>query len=174
MRRRRRTTGGCPDATRAELPTLLEIDRLNYLPDYILRKADLCTMAHGLEMRAPFLDHRFVGAVTALPARHDSRRRRASCSRRRWRALGDLDPFARKKRGFNPPLAGWLEGDLAPRLPGLGGRLARVSGGLLDGARVDAFVAAWRDGRSGLAEQVLQLVLLDESLAQLAELAAQE
>ena len=51
----------------ADLPTLLEIDRLNYLPDYILRKADLCTMAHGLEMRAPFLDHRFVGAVLALP-----------------------------------------------------------------------------------------------------------
>ena len=80
-------------------------------------------------------------------------------------ALGDLDPFARKKRGFNPPLAGWLEGDLAPRLPGLGARLARCHGGQLEAARVDAFVAAWRDGRPGLAEQVLQLVLLDESLA---------
>ena len=56
-----------PAATAADLPTLLEIDRLNYLPDYILRKADLCTMAHGLEMRAPFLDHRFVGAVMGLP-----------------------------------------------------------------------------------------------------------
>ena len=59
-------------------------------------------------------------------------------------------------------------------MPGLGGRLAKLSGGLLDASRVDLFVAAWRDGRSGFAEQVLQLVLLDESLAQLAELAAQE
>ena len=56
-----------PAAGGDDLPALLEIDRLNYLPDYILRKADLCTMAHGLEMRAPFLDHRFVGAVNALP-----------------------------------------------------------------------------------------------------------
>jgi asparagine synthase (glutamine-hydrolysing) len=55
------------DTGKADLATLLEIDRLNYLPDYILRKADLCTMAHGLEMRAPFLDHRFVAAVQALP-----------------------------------------------------------------------------------------------------------
>ena len=162
-----------PDTKVATLPTLLEIDRLNYLPDYILRKADLCTMAHGLEMRAPILDHRFVGAVTALPheARFTTPPRKLLAPA--MSALGDLDPFARKKRGFNPPLAGWLERDLAPRMPGLGGRLAKLSGGLLDASRIDLFVAAWRNGRSGFAEQVLQLALLDESLAQLAELAAQ-
>ncbi len=116
-----------PDATRAELPTLLEIDRLNYLPDYILRKADLCTMAHGLELRAPFLDHRFVAAVAGLPASTRFTTPPRKLLAPAMAALGDLDPFARKKRGFNPPLAGWLEGDLAPRLPGMGGRLASVS-----------------------------------------------
>mgnify|MGYP003694487077 CR=1 FL=1 len=55
-----------PGTSAVTLETLLEIDRLNYLPDYILRKADLCTMAHGLEMRAPFLDHHFVAAVLGL------------------------------------------------------------------------------------------------------------
>jgi asparagine synthase (glutamine-hydrolysing) len=163
-----------PDTKIATLPTLLEIDRLNYLPDYILRKADLCTMAHGLEMRAPFLDHRFVGAVTALPreARFTTPPRKLLAPA--MSALGDLDPFARKKRGFNPPLEVWLERDLAPRMPDLGGRLAKLSGGLLDASRIDLFVAAWRNGRAGFAEQVLQLALLDESLAQLAALAAQE
>ena len=39
--------------------------------------------------------------------------------------------FARKKRGFNPPLSGWLDDDLAPRLPGLGERLAHLSAGML-------------------------------------------
>ena len=97
-------------------PTLLEIDRLNYLPDYILRKADLCTMAHGLEMRAPFLDHRFVAAVMALPAASASRRRRRTALAPALAPLADRALFPRKKRGFNPPLAGWLEGDLAPRL----------------------------------------------------------
>ncbi len=89
-------------------------------------------------------------------------------------ALGDLDPFARKKRGFNPPLAGWLEGDLAPRLPGMGARLQHLTDGLIRGARVDAFAAAWRGGRRDFAEQLLQLVLLDASLAQLAALAAED
>jgi asparagine synthase (glutamine-hydrolysing) len=160
-----------PAASKADLPTLLEIDRLNYLPDYILRKADLCTMAHGLEMRAPFLDHCFVGTVMALPdaTRFTTPPRRMLASA--MTALGDLDPFARKKRGFNPPLDGWLEGDLAPRLPEIGARLANASRGMLSASSVDAFVDAWRRGQKRYAEQVLQLVLLDASLCQLDALA---
>ena len=161
-----------PETRGADLATLLEIDRLNYLPDYILRKADLCTMAHGLEMRAPFLDHRFVAAVCALPDSvrftHPPRRLLAPA----MEALGELDPFARKKRGFNPPLTGWLDGDLAPRLPDLGLRLQRLTGGHLAADRVGAFAGAYRDGARSLAEQLLQLVILDESLAQLTALAA--
>ncbi len=160
------------DDGRADLAALLEIDRLNTLPDYILRKADLCTMAHGLEMRAPFLDHRFVAAVLALP----DGERFTTPSRQLFAPalapIADREPFARKKRGFNPPLQGWLEGDLAARLPGLGSRLAALTSGQLAAARVDAFVSAWRDGATGLGEQLLQLVILDESLAQLAALAA--
>ena len=161
-------------ASRADLTTLLEIDRLNYLPDYILRKADLCTMAHGLEMRAPFLDHRFVASVMGLP---DDARFTAPPKKLLAPALAplaDLEPFTRKKRGFNPPIAGWLEGDLAPRLVGLGARISAVTSGQLSAPRLDAYVNAWRGGQKGLGEQILQLVILDESLAQLAALAAQD
>jgi asparagine synthase (glutamine-hydrolysing) len=87
--------------------------------------------------------------------------------------LADRRPFERKKRGFNPPLDGWLDGDLAPRQEGLGARLASTTSGQLDAARVDALVAAWRRGDKRLGEQLLQLMLLDESLAQLRALAAQ-
>ena len=59
-----------PDfAARSRIDRLLRWDFANYLPEYVLRKADLATMAHGLELRAPLLDHRFVEAVLALPAR---------------------------------------------------------------------------------------------------------
>jgi asparagine synthase (glutamine-hydrolysing) len=160
--------------TRDDLATLLEIDRLNYLPDYILRKADLCTMAHGLEMRAPFLDHRFYATVLGLPDAQRFTTPPKKLLAPALEPLADREPFTRKKRGFNPPLAGWLGGDLAPRLPGLGERLRALTAGQLDTARVDAFVAAWRQGGTRLDEQMLQLVLLDESLAQLAALAAVE
>jgi len=129
-------------------------------------------MAHGLEMRAPFLDHRFVAALLALPEAQRFTTPPKMLLAPALAQIADREPFTRKKRGFNPPLAGWLEGDLAPRLPGLGERLAALTGGQLAAERVDAFTAAWRNGDAGLAEQVLQLVILDESLAQIGALAA--
>ena len=159
-------------AGRADLADLLEIDRLNYLPDYILRKADLCTMAHGLELRAPFLDHRFVEVVMGLaPAARFTKPAKKFLAPA-LAPLADLDPFGRKKRGFNPPLTGWLGGALAPRLAGLGERLAAVTSGQLSRQRIDAFADAWRSGEASLAEQLLLLVILDESLHQLVALSA--
>jgi asparagine synthase (glutamine-hydrolysing) len=86
-------------------------------------------------------------------------------------ALGSDNPLTRAKRGFNPPIDGWLQTDLAARLGGLGRRLQDVTSHQLSGPSIDAYVAAWTGGEKRLAEQVLQLVILDESLAQLAKLA---
>ncbi len=156
-------------ATRIE--RLLRWDFANFLPEYVLRKADLCTMAHGLELRAPLLDHRFVEAVLALPAG-------VRFTRPRKRVLATLAPdlerlgvFARSKRGFNPPLHDWLSGDLGERMAGAGESLALSTYGQLDRSRVDAMIAAYAR-TPALAEQVLSLIVLDESLRQLAAEAA--
>jgi asparagine synthase (glutamine-hydrolysing) len=158
-----------PAATRHD--RLLRWDFANYLPEYVLRKADLTTMAHGLELRAPLLDHKFVEAVLALPPAERFTRPPKRFLARLAPELERLGAFARKKRGFNPPLSGWLRGDLAPRLAACGASLASLTGGQLDAARVDAMVAAYA-GTPALAEQVLSLVILDESLRQLAGEAA--
>ena len=145
---------------------ILGFDFANYLPEYALRKADLMTMAHGLELRAPLLDHRFVEAVLSLPPDV-----RFTSPPKRFLAeltpdLDRLGVFNRKKRGFNPPLDPWLTGELHERLPGLGRALDEMTGGQLERQRVDAFVARYATDRS-LAEQVLALTVLDESLRQL-------
>ncbi len=150
---------------------LLRWDFANYLPEYVLRKADLCTMAHGLELRAPLLDHRFVEAVLAVPAAQ-----RFTTPPKRFLAamapqLERLGAFARKKRGFNPPLAPWLHGDLSERLPAAADSLSRLTGGQLEAWRVRALIDRYAT-TPALAEQVLSLVILDESLRQLAGEAA--
>ncbi|NJD24513.1 MAG: asparagine synthase (glutamine-hydrolyzing) [Betaproteobacteria bacterium] len=155
------------------LAELLAIDMDNYLPEYILRKGDLMTMGHGLELRAPLLDQRFVAAIRALPpeVRFTEPRKLLLAG-----VLPDavaVDCFSGKKKGFNPPLAHWLESDLGERHAGLGARLAAASDGQLDGAAVDALLAAYCGGQAKLAENVLQLLLLDESLAQLRTLGLQ-
>ena len=64
------------------LDALLAIDMANYLPEYILRKGDLTTMAHGLELRAPLLDHQLYRRILAMPRARASRGPRSSRSSR--------------------------------------------------------------------------------------------
>jgi len=154
----------------APLEQLLAIDRDNYLPEYILRKADLMTMAHGLEARPPLLDHRFVECALGVPlARRYTTPAKAAlapfCS-----PCAKFGLFERKKRGFNPPLARLVRQDLGERLRGVGERLAGLSSGQIDATAVDTLVRAYATDDS-LAERILQLQMLDESLRQLDELA---
>lgn len=156
-------------ADKTPIEQLLAIDTENYLPEYILRKADLLTMAHGLEGRAPLLDHVFVRRVHAMAAAE----RFTDPAKQ---ALAGLCPqaaefafFSRKKMGFNPPVAGLLA-SLQDRLTGLPERLAVLTKGQLSATALTAAVAQWRSEKS-YGEQLLQLLILDESLAQLRVLA---
>jgi len=156
--------------TLTPLKQLLAIDLQNYLPEYILRKGDLCTMAHGLELRAPLIDHVWVQTVLALPDTQRFTWPAKQLFKQVTQALAGLDLFNRKKRGFNPPLNPWLQEDLKARLPQLGQRLQQLTSGQLQASRVDHMVKAYAQ-RPALAEQVLQLVILEASLTQLAALA---
>ena len=57
--------------------------------------------------------------------------------------------------------------DLGERLNGIGTRLQTATSGQIAAARAEALVRAFRAGHEPLAEQVLQLLILDVSLRQL-------
>lgn len=86
-----------------------------YLLNYILVKIDRCSMMHGLEVRAPFLDKNLVEFAFRIPASIKMR-----YGRRKYllkKALGQILPseiMRRKKRGFLIPVASWLRGVLKP------------------------------------------------------------
>ena len=149
------------------LAEMLQIDWANYLPEYILRKADLCTMAHGLELRAPMLDHVFFQILLGLPEEMRFTKPPKRMLAPALEAISDLDLFARKKRGFNPPLQPWLRGALSARFDGLGGRLQAMTNGMLVETAIAEMIQAYRSGDETLAEGMLQLLILDESLLQL-------
>ena len=53
------------------------MDQNYYLPDDILYKTDRMSMAHSLEVRPPFLDHRIVEFAASLPAELEDPRHQA-------------------------------------------------------------------------------------------------
>lgn len=156
--------------TPAGLATLLAIDFANTLPDYILQKSDLCTMAHGLEGRAPLLDHLFYQTLLTVAAVQRYTQPPKLLLQKALHPALPADFMQRKKRGFNPPLNHWLKTSLINRSEGLGARLAHYSQGQLSAGAIDTFSRSYQHGKTQLAEQMLQLLILDESLAQLCTL----
>lgn len=84
------------------------------LPDDMLHKVDRMSMAHGLEVRAPFLDHRLCELMNrvAFSAKLDGGRQKFILRRAMERYL-PTDFLWRPKQGFRVPLAHWFKDDLA-------------------------------------------------------------
>ncbi|MEO6811586.1 MAG: asparagine synthase (glutamine-hydrolyzing) [Isosphaeraceae bacterium] len=94
-------------------------DLVTYLPGDLLVKVDLASMAHGLECRGPFLDHRVVELALAMPLRRKLRLRGGRSKVVLKQAFADLIPKAirtRPKMGFGVPIDRWFRGPLQGEL----------------------------------------------------------
>ncbi len=93
------------------------LDTCRYLPDDILAKVDRMSMAHSLELRSPFLDHRLVEFASGLPADWKIRGNDSKVILKETFAR-DLPPevLAPRKRGFSVPMRHWLRDELKPLL----------------------------------------------------------
>jgi asparagine synthase (glutamine-hydrolysing) len=92
---------------------MLDVDVQTYLPDDLLVKMDIATMANSLEARSPLLDHRLMEMAARLPASQKVRGGSTKIALKaalRGRVPGDL--LDRPKWGFSVPLAEWFRGPL--------------------------------------------------------------
>lgn len=110
----RRQLERCSGADPINQASALELG--GYLPNTLLRDTDVMSMAHGLEVRVPLLDHLLVEQVLRLPGEFKLGRKG---SRSKWllvEAAGDLPPrlVERRKQGFELPFDQWLRGPLQP------------------------------------------------------------
>jgi len=100
-----------------DLAPYLAFDQKYYLPDDILVKSDRMSMAHAVEVRPPYLDHRIVEFAATLPASLKIRGRRQKFLLKDL--MKDKLPaliLQRKKQGFDIPAHEWLRGPLRPLL----------------------------------------------------------
>jgi asparagine synthase (glutamine-hydrolysing) len=130
------------------------LDFETYLPGDLLPKSDIASMAHSLELRSPFLDHRVVELGLSLP---DRLKRGKAIVRR---AFGDdLPPLvaSRGKTGFGVPLAAWFRGELRD----LAGDLLLGDRGWFEQAAVERLLAEHAAGRADNGHRLWTLVMLE-------------
>jgi asparagine synthase (glutamine-hydrolysing) len=100
-----------------------------YMTNTLLRDADQMSMAHGLEVRVPFIDSEIVEFVMALPSAWKLEHQRPKPLL--LDALGGLLPesiWRRPKMGFALPLERWMRSALRPEIESTlaAGRLGRL------------------------------------------------
>lgn len=92
------------------------VDTRFYLPNDMLVKVDRMSMAHGLEVRVPFLDYRLVEFLANVPAnlklRNFVQKKYLLKAAMTGKIPGSI--LGRKKAGFNLPNATWLKKELKP------------------------------------------------------------
>ncbi len=113
----------------------------HYLQNQLLKDTDLMSMAHSVEARVPFLDHRLVEYVASLPAR--AKLAGGPHKPLLLRAMGGAVPrevWDRPKMGFTFPLAPWMAQ-----------RAAELRAQSLEGGRLDARAVGqvWDDFEAG-------------------------
>jgi asparagine synthase (glutamine-hydrolysing) len=98
---------------RSSLDMMLETDINYYLPNDLLVKMDVATMAHSLEARSPFLDHVLMEFMARVPA-HLKLREGVSKYLLKSAFRGTLpdEILDRPKMGFGVPLGRWLRTNL--------------------------------------------------------------
>ena len=143
------------------LDRLLALNIDTYLVDDLLVKMDRTSMAHGLEVRSPFLDTELVEfAVRLAPS---AKVRGLSLKRVLKRAVSDLLPadiLKRPKRGFGVPLDRWFREDLDVYAQSMLGPGASIRGHL-DGTALDALLAEHRSGKAGHGHALWTLLTLE-------------
>ena len=152
------------------LDALLRLDARTYMPEDVLVKVDRMSMAHGLEVRSPMLDHKLVELAMRLPA--DFKMGRGVTGRGKAilrQAFGHLLPRKivdrRDKMGLGLPVSAMLAGpgaDLLRQRLVADGPLAES--GLINASIMLRYVNEHTSGRAEHGPRLWSLLVLDEFL----------
>ena len=139
----------------------LWLDQLNYLPDDILYKCDRMSMAHSLEVRPPFLDHRLVEFAARLPEHLKVNGSKLKYVLREL--MRDKLPqsiLQRKKQGFDIPAHHWLRTKLKPLLLDTVTRQAVEATGLMRWPAVEQILNAHLTKKANYGYHLWGLLIL--------------
>ena len=140
----------------------LMADTANYLPNDLLVKVDIASMAVSLEARSPFLDHHLMEFAASLPARYKLRGLTTKyLLKRALRGLLPEENLTRSKMGFGVPIGHWFRGELKDFLRGNILSETALGRGYFKAREVKQLVEEHTEGRRDYSHQLWTLLMLE-------------
>lgn len=142
------------------------IDFKTWLPGDILTKLDRTSMAVGLEVREPLLDHRLVEFAARLPS--TLRLHLGEGKRLFKRVMAQhlpKDIVHRPKQGFVPPLADWFRAELAGPIRQMVTKSLLLDTGWFNSTAIKGVLEAHLAGRGDHSRLLWQLLIFEATLA---------
>ncbi len=135
------------------------MDQQFYLPDNILAKVDRMSMAHSLEVRPAFLDHRIIEFAASLPQHLKIKGLNQKLILKKL-MKGKLPPsiLKRSKKGFDIPTHDWFRGFLRPLLQETVNRRTIEETGIFNFAATERLIRDHMDRRINAGYQLWGLL----------------
>ena len=137
-------------------------DIMTYLPNDLLVKVDIATMANSLEARSPFLDHHVIEFAASLPEKYKLRGLTTKYLLKQvLRKLLPAENLGRRKMGFGVPIGHWFRGKLQPFLRETILSEAALKRGLFKPEAVKRLVELHTRGERDYSHQLWTLLMLE-------------
>lgn len=144
------------------LDTALLTDQMTYLPNDLLVKVDIASMANSLEARSPFLDHKLMEFAASLPENIKARRFETKSFLKRIAArLVPKEVVYRRKMGFGIPMGKWLRGDMKDFLREVLLSEKSLTRGIVKREMVERYVREHINAERDHAFQIWTLLMLE-------------
>jgi asparagine synthase (glutamine-hydrolysing) len=141
---------------------MLDLEMRGFLPDHNLNYTDKASMAHGVEVRVPFLDTRLVAFARQIPWHLKTRRLSGKwILKQSLRARLPREILMRKKTGFGAPVRLWIAGPMRGMVEDIFASRSFRERGLFDAEAASRLLHDTLSGRRDGAYLVLALVMIE-------------
>jgi len=144
------------------LQRIFDVDMQSYLPYNLLQYLDRMSMAHGLELRTPWVDHKLIEFMAQLPVDYKIKGSKTKVLFKK--ALENILPFDvlnRPKMGLNPPMGIWLSKDLKDWMESILSLKKVKSRGWFDPGKIEKMKSDFYSGHRDYSLQLWGLCVLE-------------
>jgi asparagine synthase (glutamine-hydrolysing) len=137
-------------------------DQMTYLPNDLLVKVDIASMANSLEARSPFLDHNVIEFAASLPENLKMRRFETKSLLKKVAArLVPREAIYRPKMGFGVPIGKWFRGEMKDFLRDTLLSESSRGRGIARPEMIEKYVSEHIDGDRDHSFQIWTLLMLE-------------